>query len=215
VKLEAPHLKLYKKLVKERLLEMEEKLIIADNAQSLRQQCLQIVTCPELFMDNINFKNNVVAACREIINGVDIKNTKVILFANYQNSVRVLAKHFEEYKPALMYGPSNSEKARKSFLTDDECRLLIAHPKSAGVGFNFQYVCHTVIFSEPTGVPGDFKQCMRRVDRSGQKNLVNVYIIKALDTISPKATREMLRKETEAQEVYHDRLTFLSDFKVA
>lgn len=216
VKLETAHITLYKRLVKERLLEVGDEMIIADNAQALRQKCLQIVTCPELFVDGeMKFKNNIVRACKEIIDGMEIKESKVIIFSNYQDSVRNLAEYFKDFNPALMYGGSNTEKNRQKFLKDDTCRLLIANPKSAGAGFNFQKECHTVIFAEPTGVPGDFKQCMDRVARSGQKKLVNVWVIKALNTISPKATEEMLRKETEAQTVYHDKYSFLSDFKAA
>lgn len=215
VKLETPHLTLYKKLVRERLLEMGEEMIIADNAQALRQKCLQIVTCPDLFVEEMKFKNNILKAGEEILDGIDLKETKVIMFANYQDSIRSLAKHFDKHNPALMYGQSDSDKNRKKFLNDDSCRLLIAHPRSAGAGFNFQGVCHTLIFMEPTGVPGDLKQCMARVDRWGQKNLVNVYILKALGTISPKATQEMQRKEGEAQQAYKDVHSFLEDFEVA
>jgi SNF2 family DNA or RNA helicase len=163
----------------------------------------------------MKFKNNVVKTIQEIIDGVEIEESKVIIFVNYQDSVRNLASYFSELNPALMYGASNTEKNRQKFLKDDTCRLLIANPKSAGAGFNFQNVCHTIIFGEPTGVPGDFKQAMDRVHRSGQRNLVNVWIIKALGTISPKATEAMLRKEGEAQQVYKDRHTFLSEFKAA
>lgn len=215
VKLETAHLTLYKKLVRERLLEVGDEMIIADNAQAIRQKCLQIVTCPELFTEKMTFKNNIVRTTKELLDGVNLEETKVILFANYQDSVRTLAQYFEEHNPALMYGDSNSNMNRRKFLDDPTCRMLIAHPKSAGAGLNFQGVCHTMIFVEPTGVPGDFKQCMSRIDRWGQKNLVNIYIIKALGTISPKATQEMTRKETEAQEVYHDKHTFLQDFNVA
>ena len=215
VKLDSAHLSLYKKLVKERLLEFGDEIIIADNAQSLRQKCLQIVTCPELYTEEMKFKNNVIGAVKELINGMDLSKSKIIVFCNYQDSVRNLSQYFEHYNPALMYGGSNTEKNRQKFLNDDTCRVLIANPKSAGAGFNFQSVSHTIVFAEPTGVPGDFKQCMDRVNRWGQKSLVNVYIVKALGTISPKATKEMLRKETEAQEVYHDRHTFLSEFKGA
>lgn len=215
VKLDAGHLALYKKLVKERLLEFGDDIIIADNAQSLRQKCLQIVTCPELFVEEMKFKNNVIKTVQELIDGMDVQSTKIIVFCNYQDSVRNLAQYFEHLNPALMYGASNTEKNRQKFLHDKTCRMLIANPQSAGAGFNFQDVSHTIVFAEPTGVPGDFKQCKDRVDRWGQKNLVNIYIVKALGTISPKATKEMLRKETDAQEVYHDRHTFLSEFKVA
>lgn len=215
VKLDPGHQKLYRKLVKERLLQLEDELIIATNAQALRQKCLQIVTCPELFTDEMKFKNQIVETTKSLIEGIDINETKAIVFCNYQDSVRNLAQYFEEYNPALMYGPSSAEKNRQKFLQDDTCRLLIANPKSAGAGFNFQDHCHNIIFAEPTGVPGDFQQCMDRVHRSGQKNLVNVWVLKAMGTISPKATQAMLRKEGQAQKIHFDRHSFIEDFNVA
>ena len=215
VKLDTAHLTLYKKLVKERLLEYKQEIIIADNAQSLRMKCLQIVTCPELFVEEMKFKNRIVEACKTIIDGMDVRKSKVIIFSNFQDSIQNLDSYFSEFNPALIYGGSHTEKNRQKFLRDDSCRVMIGHPKSAGVGHNFQSVCHTVIFAEPTGVPGDFRQCMDRVLRSGQENLVNVWILKALGTISPKATQEMLRKAEEAQQVNQDWHTFVQDFKVA
>ena len=212
VRLENAHLELYKKLVRERILVKGDELIIAANAQSLRQKALQMVTCPELFVDEIPFKNNVIETVRDIINGMEIKESKVVVFANYQESVRTLEKYFKEYNPALMYGDSDSEKNRLKFLNDQTCRLMIAHPKSAGYGLNLQHLCHTIIFAEPTGVFGDFQQCMDRVLRHGQKNLVNVYIVKALGTIAPRATVEMLRKEGQARLVNKDWHSFADEF---
>lgn len=217
VKLEPGHLALYRKLVKERILQKKDEMIIAINAQALRQKALQIVTCPELFIDNdkLDFRNNIVEAIRTLIAGMGIRESKVLVFANYQNSIRTLEGYFKEHNPALMYGDSDSGRGRAKFLSDDSCRMLIANPKSAGVGLNLQHICHTVIFAEPTGVPGDFQQAMDRVVRHGQKNLVNVYILKALGTISPKATKEMLRKEGQAQQVHRDWYSFAKDFMAA
>lgn len=215
ITLDPKHLKLYKKLVKERILELKDRLVVAVNEQALRQQALQIITCPELYVDGpLPFKNNIVEGVRTLIDSVTTQ-TKVIVFVNYQNSVETMAKHFEGMNPAVMYGPANNEKGRKKFLNDPTCRLLVAHPKSAGVGLNLQHVCHTIIFAEPTGVPGDFKQAMDRVVRKGQQNLVNVYILKAKGTIAPRATKEMRRKEGEIRAVHKDWYSFLDVFQAA
>jgi len=53
---------------------------------------------------------------------------------------------------------------------------------------------------------------MDRVLRYGQKNLVNVYIVKALGTIAPRATVEMLRKEGQARLVNKDWHSFADEF---
>ena len=104
VKLDSAHLTLYKKLVKERLLEYKQEVIIADNAQSLRMKCLQIVTCPELFIENMKFKNQIVEACKTIIDGMNINESKVIIFSNFRDSVQNLDSYFSDLNPALIYG---------------------------------------------------------------------------------------------------------------
>lgn len=212
VSLSKGHKALYDKLSKERVLEIDDRLISALEDQALRQKLLQIVTFPELFIDHgVKIENNILEGVDEILDGIDTLSTKVILFANYKQSVKYLAQRYEKYNPAILNGDVTDKAAqKKKFLEDPTCRMLVANPESAGVGLNLQGVCHNVIFVEPTAIPGDFKQAMDRVFRTGQFKRVNVWIMKALQTISPKAIESMLAREGAIQAVNRDRESLLS-----
>lgn len=201
VKLSPAHQELYRKLTVERFLELGDgTLLTALQEQELRQKTLQIVTCPEAFLsDAAPMDNQILATCRTLIDEVS-GDSKVILFVNFRGTVERYAKAFADHNPALMYGelsPTQREANRDKFLHDPTCRLLVANPRSAGAGFNFQGVSHTVIFAEPTGSPGEFKQAMDRVVRPGQLWECNIYVLKALQTIAPNAIKNMLRRDSD------------------
>ena len=113
-----------------------------------------------------------------------------------------------------MYGEvqgSAKEKQRQKILYDDSCRLLIANPRSASAGLNLQNQSHNVLFVEPTGVYGDFKQGLERVLRSGQKHVVDVGVIDALRTVSRKAIQNMLTAEMDIERAVVDKTRLLAD----
>ena len=203
--LDGKHRRLYEKLVRERIVEMDGKLITALNQQSLRMKCLRIVTTPELFTD-AKIKNTVTDTVEELLESLGASPTeKVILFANFRESVESLERRFKHLNPAVIYGKTTDRDVqRRKFLHDDTCSLLIANSQSAGAGLNLQSVCRYAIFVEPTSVPGIFKQASERIDRPGQKHVVGIYIIKALGTSSPALTANMLGKESETKFVMND-----------
>jgi SNF2 family DNA or RNA helicase len=213
VKLHPAHHALYKKLSKERILEIGDVLMSALQEQALRQKLLQLVTCPELFLaEGAKVDNQIFSAVETIIDSINITKTKIILFVNFRETVDFVAKRFEQYNPAILNGAVTNKEAQKNkFLNDPTCRMLVANVKSAGVGLNLQGVCHTAAFLEPTGVPGDFKQAVERLWRNGQQFEVNIYIIKALATISPRAISSMLNREELIKKVNRDSFSLLDE----
>jgi superfamily II DNA or RNA helicase len=200
---------LYRRLVEEKFIELESgEIITALQEQELRQRVLQMITCPELFLDpGKTIDNHILKTVFDLIEA-EAPDSKVILFLHYRETVERYAEALKQFKPALIYGgvsPTGREESRRRFLWEPECRLLIANPKSAGAGFNFQHVSHTTIFGEPTASPGDFTQAMDRVVRPGQLWQCNTYILKALSTVAPKAIKEMLRRDGDISRVTLDR----------
>ncbi len=209
VELHPKHVELYRRLAEERFLELGDgEIITAMQEQELRQKILQIITCPELFCAEGDAPPNyVVDTCLDLMKDV-IDDRKVILFANFRNSVESLKRHFDPFNPAVIYGgmsPAARDRERRKFLEDPECKVLLANAEAAGAGLNLQFVSHTVVFVEPTSIPGRFKQAMDRVVRPGQEYECMVYIIKALGTVAPEAIKEMLRRDTDIAEVNRDR----------
>ena len=214
INLDPVHYRLYKKLIKERILEIEEgEIITALTQQALRMKSLQIITTPDFFT-NKTIKNEVLAGTAAIMDSIGMYDNKVLVFANFQRSVEMLANSFREggLNPAVVYGgPGNNALEVEKFLTDDTCRVMVANPESGGAGLNLQSVCSNVIFVEPTSVPGRFTQAANRVHRPGQTKVVTIYILKALGTVAPNMTKKMLNKEGDTKLVMRDKESMLDE----
>lgn len=209
------HMTLYRKLEKERIIEYEGQIIAGGiQEQRLRQALLRIVTNPEAFMpEGKKISNNVLATTLNLIeshnNAMPLEDgfpNKVIIFCNLRATCAWLGDVFRESHGAVVLNGATTDKdgVRRAFLNDPKCRILIANPESAGYGLNFQGVSSTVIYVEPTSVPGDFKQSMERVYRGGQKYVCQVYVLRASGTIAPKATKDMLDRMHEINKVNRD-----------
>ena len=212
VTLSHEHLSLYKRLEKERILEFGGEIVAGGMSDpALRQALLRIVTNPERFAGR-DLQNNVVGAARQLLQDHQIEAAtedgfpnKAIIFCNLHATSDWLQKVFAELNPAVLNGKTvNKDAARKKFLEDQTCRLLIANPESAGFGLNLQHVSRLCIFLEPTSIPGQFKQAMERIYRSGQAGVCYVYILRAAGTIAPAATKLMLERMEEIEKINRD-----------
>lgn len=214
VTLTKEHKALYDKLVRERFVELGDRIIEATNQSSLRQKCLRMVTTPQMFTDK-PITNNVLVVTDALLDSIGLEDEKVILFAYYQESVEMLHRYYTDkgYNPALVYGGNNGKAAQEveKFKRDPTCRLAVLNPLSGGVGLNLQHACSYAIFVEPLSVPGTFKQAAERIHRPGQKKVVQIYIIKALGTAAPKLTKDMLSKEHVTKAVNQDVSSLLDE----
>jgi len=213
ITLEPKHKKLYDTLARERILEMGDEIIDAIHQSSLRMKLMKIVSTPENFSEE-KIVSNWLKGVDEVVDMVNPKNHKLIIFGHFNDTLEKLYEHYAELNPAIIYGGKlckNATKEKEKFQQRDECRLLIAQPKSAGAGLDFQKVCSNVLFAEPTGVPGDVQQCSDRVYRAGQDEAVNIYFLNVNDTSYTHVLNQMLNKEGEANIVYRDNKELLRD----
>jgi hypothetical protein len=183
LRLSKEHVDLYRKLVRERVLQVNGQEISAIEANSLRQKLLQIATVPDPFTDRPIKNNQFKEMLKELLEDVGcLHHEKVLVFAIYNKTIEAMAEWFSAYNPALIYGGSNTKKNVEKFLNDDSCRLALAHYQSGGVGLNLQDVCRYVICAESTTIPGAFTQATSRVYRKGQKKVVTFYVLRVLGT---------------------------------
>lgn len=217
VKLHPKHKMLYDKLVMERFLEVDGEIIDALTAQSLRMKCLQLASTPEAYVDTgLDVPNAIMEAVDTLLDGIAIKTQdKCILFCGHRRTIQALTERYRHLNPAVIYGGVSRAKkgeARRRFINDPDCRLVVANYNSAGAGIDgWQDVCRYAIFVEPCGVPGTFKQACERLHRPGQEKVVTVWIIKALATAYVSVTRKMLIKEKDNLEVSRDRTSLLGE----
>ena len=219
VELARPHKQLYDRLVKERILEIGDRVIDATEAVSLYIKTQQVILCPEHFYDGEwKTENTLLTALDELIHSLG--GRKLLIFAWYTATIEKLVKRYAKLNPVTLYGPNTAterEVNKAKFIDDPKCRLMVANPRSAGIGVDgLQTVCSHVAFIETPTSPGLFDQALSRLHRSGQKGeAVNVYVFTALNTIAVKLRNSLVKKEAEANAVVRDAKVLLRDLSGA
>jgi len=116
---------------------------------------------------------------------------KLLLFAWHRDVVDLLFSTLRDFHPAKIYGGMNQaerEDARRRFIEDGDCRVMVANIQSGGVGIDgFQDVCSDVAFAEFSHTPNAHRQAEDRLHRSGQKSSVTSYYLVAPGTVDMDA----------------------------
>ncbi len=188
---------LYKEFVETRILELEDSFLEAKN---MVVRCHQIVSNPrqlDLPCDSLKFK--------QITEDVESIDGKIVIYAHYRHTIDTLRKQFASYNPAVIYGgTADMEGEKAKFKFDDNCRIMIANPLSAGVGTNFSISSH-VIFFEYSYDLDSFDQAISRLDRPGQKNPVTVLSYALKGSIEEtKILPRLMEKKAFSVEILRD-----------
>jgi len=208
VDLSPAHRKLYRNLINTRLLEVNGELLNAEHASQLRQYAGRILSCPHHYVDDDKagkFKkdNTVLQAADEIIESVNPRKHKIIVWAWYKDTIDYLKERYAEFNPAVIYGgqsPKDSEANRIKFETSDECGMMIANWGAGGAGFNWQVARYMLFVENPT-TPRDVQQAVARMERTGQKFAMVCYFLRVLGTVADKSFSKMVDKTRKVTEI--------------
>jgi SNF2 family DNA or RNA helicase len=211
VSLGRAHQALYKKIVDERLAEIGDKVLDMTEQSALYQGVQRLILNPEQFTDQ-EFDNEALIAMDALLDTLDGK--KVVMYAWFQSSVEKLKLRYKHLNPATLYGKtvgSKRESEKMKFINDPSCQLIIANPRSGGVGVDgFQDVSSHVIFAEVCPFVGVFQQSIDRLHRTGQKaESVNVYIVVPTNTIAVKLRNDLVKKDMQQEMAVRDSRTLL------
>ena len=190
-KLDRGHQKLYKKLVEEQLLLLENgEKIDATSAVRLYHASQQIVLNWDKFSGVPTNRSTGYDLLDEVIEETEcLKQTKskLLVWTYYTATsgavIAHLRKKFGDKTIAAAYGAVDSRKGVKAIMEDPQCRILVAQPLSVGVGLNLQHCCSEMLFLEMSTVPAHFTQSVGRIARVGQKVKPTVRVAQALGTI--------------------------------
>lgn len=210
VDLSPSHRKLYRNLINTRLLEVDGELLNAEHASQLRQYAGRILSCPQMYVDEdkrakMEKDNSVIAAADEIVESVNPRKHKIIVWAWYKTTIEYLKERYAEYNPAVIYGgqsPSESEANRIKFeeSSAEDCGMMIANWGAGGAGFNWQ-AAHYMLFVENPTTPRDVQQAVARMERTGQKFAMVCYFLRVLGTVADKSFAKMVDKTLKVTEV--------------
>lgn len=212
VVLNRSHRELYKKVVEERMVEIGDTVLDMTEQSALYQAMQRLLLNPEQFTDQV-FENEVLLAIDSVMETLDGK--KVVIYAWFQASVEKLKLRYKHLNPATLYGKtvgSKRDAEKQKFISDPSCRLIIANPRSGGVGVDgFQDVSSHVIFAEVCPFPGVFQQSIDRLHRTGQKaESVNIYIVVPERTIAVKLRNDLVKKDLQQELAVRDKRTLLT-----
>jgi SNF2 family DNA or RNA helicase len=198
--LEPGHYALYKKLATEELLELEGGgKIDATSVSALYHNLSQIIVNYGHFAEDETKVAAGVELVEEILEELG-PSGKLVVFANYRLSNRLLVEKLSSYNPVAVFGDVSQSQQNKNvdkFIDDESCRVFIGQPQSAGYGLDrLQHVCSNMIFLEPPQTPSQLEQCIARLHRNGQRNGVHVRMAVADGTVQVRQIQALLDKES-------------------
>ena len=170
--------KYYKELKKEFLIEAAGEEVSAVNAAAKMTKLLQI-SGGAVYTDNkkvIEF--DVSPRLNALMEVVGETSNKILIFVPYRHTIDIVAKHLEEkgITTAIINGSvsaHNRTQIIKEFQNADDPRVLVIQPQSAAHGVTLTRA-DTVVFWSPVMSVEVYLQCIARIDRVGQKNIMTV-----------------------------------------
>ena len=182
------HLALYRKLLKERMLRVSDKILIdADSAAAMYNWAQRIITQPdpELY--------DKEPACFELTDQVMQSVDNALIFNRYKQTN---AAYMERYDAGGCFGlipPVKQSEYIEAFKAR-ELDVLVCNPKSGGFGLDLP-MCQNILVPELPVTPRDFRQMCGRCHRQGQKETVVVTIFIARRTIQESIFKRFLKSD--------------------
>lgn len=211
VRLSGAHLKLYRDVMNNHFALMGDTILAPEHASQVRHMGLQLISCPTSFNPDVPMKNELFLRTQDLVESIGPQENKIIVFAYYKAAIEFLREQFAHLNPAVLYGETtNGHQEVTRFKNDDNCRMIILNWMSGGAGLNLQVSSNIIFYECPTS-PKDAVQAIARADRTGQQNLVNVYFMRVLGTLSDKNFKKLLSAEEDVNKVVHDKLDLLHE----
>jgi SNF2 family DNA or RNA helicase len=216
--LEPAHRKLYDRVVEELLVTLDDgEVIDALVPQRLYHQTQLLLLRPAEFggekIEPAAFK--LIDQMAEEAGMFSGSGEKLLIYANHNLANESILAYVTKLKlnAVLVYGqnsPAKNAANVQKFLDDPAVQVMIAHPKSAGVGLNLQKVCRMVLFLELPITPNDFIQTVGRIKREGQTRKCIIWMALAKKTIQDRLKRSVVDKEDMIQTVMPTKETLRS-----
>ena len=112
------------------------------------------------------------------------ENKQVIIWCQFHYEIERIHNAYKNSSVTLFGGLSQKEKQEsiRAFL-DGKKRILIGHPKTGGMGLNFQKNCSYMVWFSLSYSQEEYSQACDRIYRSGQINKCTYFLLLAHKTI--------------------------------
>lgn len=201
--LDDEHLKLYRRVASERLVELENAVIDAVSSGKLRMALQQIIINWSTFAGKEDLRPKGLDLVEEILE--EIGDRKLVVAGYFQRTNTYLLEALKQFGAVAIYGLSTDKtkaEAKRRFINDKSCRVIILQPGAGGIGVDgLQHVCSDMLILEAPTRPDHFWQVIKRLDRDGQSLPVNVRIAVAKGTVQTRLFRNLMDNDALANKV--------------
>jgi SNF2 family DNA or RNA helicase len=204
------HKAFYQNFMEDRIIELGDQILVASNQSALRMLAMRLVTNIEKYTED-PIEDNPLQTLLGKVDTLGLGETKLVIFCHFRESVEKVSEALSKYDPAIIYGGKN--QAGK-FINDDSCRVVVANMQSGGTGFNFQHVSHNILFYEVAGSPALLDQCIGRCQRSGQTEVVNVWLFNYQYTYWARLLKSAFGRDKDTSKVLMDKKTLLQQLYI-
>lgn len=174
------------------LLEFENEVILTPNQLSKIMKLRQITSGFCMNKDGIPIliSKSKLDVLKELLEEIP-EDKQVIIWCQFHYEIERIK---DEYKNecVTLYGQLSQREKNDNISTflAGKKRLLIGHPKTGGLGLNFQKNCSYMVWYSLSYSQEEYSQACDRVYRSGQQNICTYFLLlahKSIDEIIYKA----------------------------
>ncbi len=190
----------YLELKHQLLTELSDGTLIAAEQAVQRILRLQQVVQGFLPKEDGSFEeydlSNRMAALDNLIEG---SHSKVVIWCRFRHDINLIMSKYSEI--AVRYdgevaGKVNRERAKQSFMDDEQIRLFVSNAQAGGAGLDgLQHSTNTVIYFSNSFSSLDRWQSEDRTHRIGTKGTVTYYDLAARGTIDINILANLRRKK--------------------
>ena len=134
---------------------------------------------------------------------------KIVVFFYHKEVLNELRRAFAKVPHVYVDGsvhPNKRSGIVEVFRSHKEVQIFFGQMEASGEGIDgLQDACSTCVFVEPSWSHTDIEQCIGRLERSGQRNDVNVHILVIEDTIESRMMDVVAMKLNVDKKLYNQK----------
>lgn len=187
---------LYNNMLRENIIEFEGHTTIGVNEIAKMMKLRQVTAGFTITTEHLPviISESKIKVLKELIEEIP-EEKNIIIWCQFHWEIEALKRILGEKATTLFGGMTQKEKDKSinDFL-EGKYRYFIGHPKSGGMGLNFQSVCNYMVWFSLSYSQEEYSQACDRIYRSGQKNKCTYFILQAKKADGKKSIDEIIYK---------------------
>ena len=109
----------------------------------------------------------------------EIGDEKIVIYAQYRWEIKSIFERYKDRGALAVYGENKVEDNLdniKEYIRNPDIKIIVLHPQSAAYGITF-VVSHYMIFYSISYSEMENYQCIKRIERAGQKHPMFIYYL--------------------------------------